>query len=418
MVLVSKKKKPDKLPNESEGEQNLTPWQKANRKYLAEHEKKEEQKEEQKEEKNENTNEPAASTSATKEADSAEGEKQEATASDPMKKGDSEPFEKIEQPKIGSPYNGSFLNRLPNLKNQRNKVLYRRLTFIISILTIPLIFLIYYVSPYSRLQGITVSGNQMITSQTAIADSHLAIDGNVWSQYFHKNQYLDTLKKEQPRVESAQLHFKSINTFELAIKEYKEIALVMKDGEYFPVIENGKVLKEKVANPTKNLPILENFTDNAKISQLVKEYNQLTSELQKAISEIKYTPKESNKNLIQLNMNDGNQVIVNIQNLASQMKYYPQVAKEMKEKGVIDMEVGIFSYPYSESKKENGGATDPSAQTSSTENLIGQSGASSDQSDQSSESVESNQAGQSENTSESSQIDDNSSSSSSDLTEN
>lgn len=45
MVLVSKKKKPDKLPNESEGEQNLTPWQKANRKYLAEHEKKEEQKE-------------------------------------------------------------------------------------------------------------------------------------------------------------------------------------------------------------------------------------------------------------------------------------------------------------------------------------------------------------------------------------
>ena len=187
MVLVSKKKKPDKLPNESEGEQNLTPWQKANRKYLAEHEKKEEQKEEQKEEKNENTNEPAASTSATKEADSAEGEKQEATASDPMKKGDSEPFEKIEQPKIGSPYNGSFLNRLPNLKNQRNKVLYRRLTFIISILTIPLIFLIYYVSPYSRLQGITVSGNQMITSQTAIADSHLAIDGNVWSQYFHKN---------------------------------------------------------------------------------------------------------------------------------------------------------------------------------------------------------------------------------------
>lgn len=360
MVLVSKKKKPDKLPNESEGEQNLTPWQKANRKYLAEHEKKEEQKEEQKEEKNENTNEPAASTSATKEADSAEGEKQEATASDPMKKGDSEPFEKIEQPKIGSPYNGSFLNRLPNLKNQRNKVLYRRLTFIISILTIPLIFLIYYVSPYSRLQGITVSGNQMITSQIAIADSHLAIDGNVWSQYFHKNQYLDTLKKEQPRVESAQLHFKSINTFELAIKEYKEIALVMKDGEYFPVIENGKVLKEKVANPTKNLPILENFTDNAKISQLVKEYNQLTSELQKAISEIKYTPKESNKNLIQLNMNDGNQVIVNIQNLASQMKYYPQVAKEMKEKGVIDMEVGIFSYPYSESKKENGGATDSS----------------------------------------------------------
>ncbi len=67
---------------------------------MAEHEKKEEQKEEQKEEKNENTNEPAASTSATKEADSAEGEKQEATASDPMKKGTLSHLKKLNNQKL------------------------------------------------------------------------------------------------------------------------------------------------------------------------------------------------------------------------------------------------------------------------------------------------------------------------------
>jgi len=36
--------------------------------------------------------------------------------------------------------------------------------------------------------------------------------------------------------------------------------------------------------------------------------------------------------------------------MSSQMKYYPQVAKEMDEKGVIDMEVGIFAYPYQTSE--------------------------------------------------------------------
>lgn len=34
---MSKKKEPENLPNQSVDENNLTPWQKANRKYLAEH---------------------------------------------------------------------------------------------------------------------------------------------------------------------------------------------------------------------------------------------------------------------------------------------------------------------------------------------------------------------------------------------
>lgn len=401
MVLVSKKKKPDELPNSSENENNLTPWQKANRKYLAEHGKTVDKKE---------AKVPSEEMPflSDEQAESSENETKESEI--PGIK-ETEQFEKIEQPKTGSPYNGSFLNRLPNLKNQRNKVLYRRLALIITVLSIPLIFLVYYVSPYSRLQAISVLGNETISSQTAIEDTRLTVGGNVWRQYWHKDQYIAMLKKEQPRIETAQLSFKSVNTFQLEIKEYKEIALVMKDGQYFPVIENGKVLNEKVANPTKNLPILENFTDNNKISALVKEYNKLSSELQKAISEIKYTPKNSNKNLIQLNMNDGNQVIVNIQNLASQMKYYSQVAKEMTEKGVIDMEVGIFSYPYTDSSEEN----DSSTQMSATDNSSEQSGETSNNSDSS---TETNEADQSDNSSETSQSDDNSSSSSSISTEN
>ncbi|MBF8807685.1 MAG: cell division protein FtsQ/DivIB [Enterococcus lacertideformus] len=395
---MGKKKKSDKLPDQSIDENNLTPWQKANRKYLAEYDKVADSKENevQKEETNLTNDKPTESS------------EDELKKAEIPKKIEVEPFEKIEQPKTGSPYNGSFLNRLPNLKNHRNKVLYRRLALIITTLSIPLIFLIYYVSPYSRLQAISVSGNETISSQTAIANTNLAIGGNVWQQYWHKDQYIAMLKKEQPRIETAQLHFKSINTFQLSINEYKEIALVMKDGQYYPVIENGKVLNEKVANPTKNLPILEGFTDNNKISYLVNQYNKLSSELQKAISEIKYTPKDSNKNLIQLNMNDGNQVIVNIQNLSSQMKYYSHVAKEMTEKGVIDMEVGIFSYPYADSSQEA-----DSSIANATENSAEQEG--SNTSDQSSESSE---ADQSDNTSETSQMDDNSSSSSSISTEN
>lgn len=398
---MSKKKEPENLPNQSVDENNLTPWQKANRKYLAEHGKKEKKVDNEVQ-----SDEPEADVEPTAEKDVLEHEHDG-------------PFEnETEQTKAGGPYNGSFLNRLPNLKNQRNKVLYRRLALIITILGIPLIFLIYYVSPYSKLQAITVSGNENVATQTIIKDTKLTMGTNVWTQYWHKADYINNLKEDHPRIESAQISFKTLNTFALKVKEYKEIALVAKNGQYYPVMENGIVLSEEVANPTKNLPILDGFTNSEKIKSLTKEYNKLSAELQKAISEIKYTPSDTNKNLLRLNMNDGNQVIVNIQNLATQMKYYAQVAKDMDEKGVIDMEVGIFSYPYSESSAE----AEQTSGTNSVETTLGQTNGSSASVEPSSEETvpsESEQTGNTpSNTSETNQNEDNSSSSSSISTEN
>ncbi|MFS0962467.1 cell division protein FtsQ/DivIB [Enterococcus durans] len=402
---MSKKKEPENLPNQSVDENNLTPWQKANRKYLAEHGKEEKE--------------------ATKKADNEvqpdeqEADAEPATEKDvPEHEHDAPSEDETEQTKAGGPYNGSFLNRLPNLKNQRNKVLYRRLALIITILGIPLIFLIYYVSPYSKLQAVTVSGNENVAAQTVITDTKLTMGTNIWKQYWHKADYINNLKEEQPRIENAQISFKTLNTFTLKVKEYKEIALVTKNGQYYPVMENGTVLSEKVANPTKNLPILDGFTNNEKIKSLTKEYNKLSAELQKAISEIKYTPSDTNKNLLRLNMNDGNQVIVNIQNLASQMKYYAQVAKDMDEKGVIDMEVGIFSYPYSESSAEAEQTSGTNSMETTTEQTNGSS-ASSEPSSEETAPSESEQTGNtSGDTSETNQNDDNSSSSSSISTEN
>lgn len=351
MVLVSKKKEPNDLPKSSDNQDELTPWQKANQKYLAEHHKKDEKLHEDSDESVTNQEEQSKDSSN-------EDEKDELPAFL------TEPEESTKQT---GPYNGSFLNRLPNLKNQRNKVLMRRLSLIITILGIPLLFLIYYISPYSKLEAVTVTGNELISNQTVIAESKLRIGDNLWTQYWDRNQHVKELKTEQPRVKTAEISFHSINQFELAITEYKDIALIATENKYYPVLENGIVLDQKVDNPTKNLPILEDFKSDAKIKALVKQYNQLSAELQKAISEIKYAPTESNENLLQMNMNDGNQVLVNITNLASQMKYYPQVAKEMQENGVIDMEVGIFSYPYSNSTEEQ---TETSADEEINQNAV------------------------------------------------
>lgn len=51
----------------------------------------------------------------------------------------------------------SFMDKLPNLHSYHNKQLIRRVSFILGLLTIPLIICGYFISPYSRLGKIEVS---------------------------------------------------------------------------------------------------------------------------------------------------------------------------------------------------------------------------------------------------------------------
>ena len=128
------------------------------------------------------------------------------------------------------------------------------------------------------------------------------------------------------------------------------MALLASDNHYSPILESGVVVNEPSDQPLEGLPILESFSDQSKIKEVLTAYQKLSQEIREGISQIKYTPRDSNDELLTIYMNDGNQVIVNISNMASQMQYYPQIAKDLKEDSIIDMEVGIFTYPISNTK--------------------------------------------------------------------
>ena len=44
-------------------------------------------------------------------------------------------------------------------------------------------------------------------------------------------------------------------------------------------------------------------------------------------------------------MNDGNEVIVDLFNADKEDEILPQIATKMEQKGIVDLEVGAFSYP-------------------------------------------------------------------------
>src|SRR5699024_499429 len=149
-----------------------------------------------------------------------------------------------------------------------------------------------------------------------------------------------------PRVKEAKIQFSSLNTFKLSLTEYQEVALLVDGKKYLPILEDGTIIRQSQSKADQGKIILENFSDQKKILATLKQYHQLSKALQSSVSQIEATPRADNDELLTLFMNDGNQVIVNISKLAEQLSYYPQVAKEMDEKGIVDMEVGIFAHPY------------------------------------------------------------------------
>lgn len=314
-------------------DQNLTPWQKENLEYLKTHGDKPiwtaSEPSDEKEEKEEEPDEDK------------ETERDEPSLEEPQIEG-----------KQKKTYE-SFAERLPKIKKVRNKRLYRRLTLIVSVFLIAILVVLYFVSPLSKLGSIAVTGSKVVDSQNIIAQSKLEKGKSLWEQFGDRKIYEEKIQRQLPRVKKATISLSGINSFNINIEEYKVVALESVNNIFHPILENGKILPEEMKAPVSGMPVFQNFKDQSIIKNLMNSYNKLPEDLKQNISEIRYAPSNANKELINLNMKDANEVIVNISQLEEKMAYYSKVASQMEKPGIIDMEVGIFSYPFNNEETDD-----------------------------------------------------------------
>lgn len=372
MKIISRKEFPEE-PNESQKPAEpeiLTPWQLANMEYMKQ--KALENKEAQPEESLSESEEAEAAaddlpTEPEKESENVAAVKEKNTASE-----DPEPEEiPSEEVKLPSgPRNGSFLDRLPNIRHERNRLLVRRSSILIGLFAIPALFLLYYISPLADLGAVTIKGNEHVATETIKQELDFNIDGNLWSQFFGRNDNVKQLKKQELQIEDATVRIDGFNHFAVTIKEYAEVAYLESNGKYSPVISSGKVIPIEVEKSDGSLPILESFTSSKRILHVLDQYKKLSEEVKQGISQIKYAPTSENKELLEILMNDGNKVLVSIDDLGKKMNYYPQVVEQMNEKeikGVVDMEAGIYSYPYEDNSSEADTTQSTTNQSETTE---------------------------------------------------
>lgn len=321
----------NKQPLASE-ETQLTPWQKEHQLYLAAKGiKKAEKKEDEKDGKDEKKDEIIEETLVT-----SEEELTKATA---------------EQEATTPSFFHSFADYLPNLKAYRDKKLKQRLLCLTLLFLLPLTGAFYVLSPLNRVSKVMVTGNSQVLTQEVLDASKLQTNEKLWPQFFKRQAAGKDVQKSNPWIKKAQVRLTNWNQFEIQITEYQKVALLDQGSQYLPILENGRIIDEPSPNYENNFLILEAFSDKKMILQTLSAYNELPTEIQEGISQIQLSPSSKNQERLTVLMNDGNQVLINISSLASKLKYYPQIAKEMTEKGIVDMEVGIYSYPYASEKE-------------------------------------------------------------------
>lgn len=344
MTISTKEEKQSKLDKKENSQKKPTPWQEAHQKYLEEKRLMDKiLKKNQEQEESESLAEP-----------SEEVEQQEKNERPMIEILSSEKSTERTRENI------SFSDKLPKMKDYRQRKLYRRLALIISLFLIPLLGCIYYISPLGQLAKVDVIHNQQVPSEQIVKTANFKINEPLWEQYFSRQSAIQKIQKISPWIKAVNVKIVHFNQFQINVTEYHRVAYLLTGDKYYDILENGQVLKNPITQDQlqSGLPILEGFTSKKLILKTLKAYHKLPEEFKQSISQIKSTPRAENDQLLTLNMNDQNQVLINIDQLTKKLPYYAKVASNMQEPGIVDMEVGLFTYPYPKEEKKTGDSSE------------------------------------------------------------
>lgn len=231
----------------------------------------------------------------------------------------------------------------------KEKELFKRLSIILSLLAVSIFITLYFISPFSKVGKIIVSGVVDSNPEEVVKSSELRVGKSLWEQYFDKKELGKQVVKKNPRIKTAKVSLKGLNSLQIKVTEYTTIGYVEKDGKRFEVLSNGKLLFEETKEAIAGLPMLINFEEGENLNEFIKAYERMGEEIKQKIDKIESLASKTNPFRIKFTMKDGNEVIGLSTTIADKMAFYDKISAEMAENGVIDMEAGtsgVFSYPF------------------------------------------------------------------------
>lgn len=233
----------------------------------------------------------------------------------------------------------SIEDRIPKLKQMRKQKANRRLVIYLSIFFLLIAIIVYIQSPLSNVRNVVVTGNQTLSNEEIMQQSHLMTDTNIWTV---KQEDIESQLSELALIETVEVDKKLPWTIHIHVTEHKVIGYVEKNREFYPILGNGTVLS--TSGNSGDAPIMIDFSEDKYLSEMTRELELLPDSILNLISEIYWQPTPDNKNKIMLFMKDGFVVDGTIRNFSEKMQVYPSIVSQIdpQDKGIIHIGVGAY----------------------------------------------------------------------------
>lgn len=236
--------------------------------------------------------------------------------------------------------------KLPQLKRQKKRQLRRRMSLLIGLFGTVLAVAIYFISPLSHIQMIRVTGNEALSQQEVVNLAGITKGDSIYRVIGHRQAVAAKAQKASPRIKNISFQFSHLNHLTINVKEYATAGFVASRGKYRVALSSGVIAQETKQQPTGDYPVYDKFNSQSRLREMIDQFAKLSTSLKGAISEVQYVPTKANPERIHAFMNDGNEVYATLSTFAQKMAYYPDIATKMKANGVVNLEVGAYSYPF------------------------------------------------------------------------
>lgn len=221
---------------------------------------------------------------------------------------------------------------------------------------IVLVISLYFIIPMSSSKKITISGLQNESVEQLMEKSGINDSDYIISLLLHKKSFEKNIVNGSSWISDSEIHFTFPNEFVIDVKEHNIAAYAQTDNGYEPILSDGTQIHQQSAELPDTFTIL-NLNKESNNKKFISELEDIDQEIIDNIHIVTLVGGKTSKDLVQIEMYDGNIVLIPISDVAEKLGYYSLVASRVTSPTTIDMEVGIYTHaanqPTSEENAEN-----------------------------------------------------------------
>ena len=240
-------------------------------------------------------------------------------------------------------------NKIRGIKIKRYVSNGERVLKLVILFSLNLLFMIYIISPLSKINTLHVTGNHDLTKEQVEKNTNIYPGRFIWGVYLTRHQLIKQAVRKNPQIKSLRIEVTGPQSLRISVKENALLGTAVMNNDTYAVLADGQLQRTKTAD---NGIAYKRFDGHKKaLAATATQLGKLKPAIRNGISSVSYQPTKEYPDRVIIYMRDGNTVYGDLNTIGAKMGYYPAIAASMKNKGIIDLQVGAYSYDYGSKDK-------------------------------------------------------------------